>query len=95
MFPAGSENTGSANLGTSGPFPGRQIRKGKKEEELKDERGKGIGQKSAEKCWNGTLTWYSGFERTQKIPVPEWDEDSGKCQGRDRIAGDYWVSLIP
>ena len=50
MFPAGSENTGSANLGTSGPFPGRQIRKGKKEEELKDERGKGIGQKSAEKC---------------------------------------------
>ena len=39
--------------------------------------------------------WYSGFERTQKIPVPEWDEDSGKCQGRDRIAGDYWVSLIP
>jgi hypothetical protein len=50
LFPAGSENTGSANQGTSGPFPGRQIRKGKKEEELMDECGKGIGQKLAEKC---------------------------------------------
>jgi len=39
----GAENTGSANLGTSGPFPERQIRKGKKEEELMDECAKVIG----------------------------------------------------
>ena len=49
LFPAGSENTGSANLGISGPFPGRQIRKGNKEEELTRVRGRGIGPKSAEK----------------------------------------------
>lgn len=30
-----------------------------------------------------------------KILVPEKDEDLGKCQGRHRIAGDYWVPLIP
>ncbi|MBR5661227.1 MAG: hypothetical protein IKW99_06715, partial [Bacteroidales bacterium] len=80
LFPAGSENTGSANLGTSGPFPGRQIRKGKKEEELTRGREKGIGQKMARKCRYGTLTWYSRFRKAQKIPVPEWDEDLGKCQ---------------
>ena len=39
--------------------------------------------------------WYSGPEKAKKIPVPAWDEDLGKCQGHHRIAGDYWVPLIP
>ena len=52
-------------------------------------------------CRAMLATDYNGVGKLQyflsqnKIPVPEWDEDSGKCQGRDRIAGDYWVSLIP
>ena len=45
----GVGNTESANQGSSGPFPWRQIRKGKKEEELTEACGKGIGRKSAEK----------------------------------------------
>ncbi|MBO4923749.1 MAG: hypothetical protein J5382_06445, partial [Bacteroidales bacterium] len=81
LFPAGSENTGSANLGISGPFPEGQIRKGKKEEEPLWARGKGIGRKMVEKRRYGTLTWYSRFRKAQKIPVPEWDEDSIMCQG--------------
>jgi hypothetical protein len=59
LFPAGAENTGSANLSTSGPFPGRQIRKGKKEEELTRVCEMLIGRKTARKSQYGTLMWYS------------------------------------
>ena len=39
--------------------------------------------------------WYSGFERTQKNPVPEWDEDSGKCQEKVLLkAAVHWELYI-